>query len=254
MFLRFVYSRLKSELVEEFRKTYTEKVIARLEKVPGCLYCGLIVTEPDKAEGISLTLWETLEQQENYEKSGQYLENLNNVRKFLSDSSIQKVNLSGDLKLEYGFVQNEPEISSYSSIAQSDDSIPSRENEFIANLRLVTVKIQPDKLLEFRQLYNDKIIPELRKVKGCRFAVLSESMETTNELISITFWDSEADMDNYERGGKFTELNDIVKHTYTDAFRWKLAKSEHDSKKTVTGDDLQVKYYRLLTGKVFKKQ
>ena len=252
MYLRFAYSRLKPESVDKFQKVYSDKIIPRLEKVPGCLYCGLIVTEPDHSEGFSITLWDTIENQEEYEKSGLYQENVNEIRDFLSGTSDQKIMLSDDFKLEYVSLPKEPEVRSYTTIAQSKDIISSQDNEFIANLKLVTIKVQPEKLVEFRKIYEEEIMPALKNVKGCRFAVLTESLEYTNELISITFWDSENDMENYGNSGKFDELNDKVKHTYTGVYRWKMAIEKEKSKQAVTSDDLQIKYYRLLTGKSFR--
>ncbi len=252
MYLRLVHSVINPLSIPDIRKAYEIKIIPRFEKVPGCLYVGLILREPQHDEGFSMTVWDSGENLRAFEESGVYRENLEEVRPYLSGSSEERIQLSGDMKLEYVSVPGEPTVRSYKALAQMGPEIPGQEKSYLANLRLLTVKIQPGKMEEFRRLYIDEIIPVLKTVRGCRYALLTEGLEERNEAISITFWDSRRDIDDYEQSGLFTELNNRVKHTFTGLYRWKMAVDEQTSRHAVTSDDQTVQYYSVVIGKSFQ--
>ena len=101
MYMRFVHLKIKPEAISEIQKIYNLEIIPRLQKEPGCLFVGLIKSETHPDEGISLTLWESKKQVEEYEKVGLYYELLGKVLPYLSESSVWKFQLSKDMKLEY---------------------------------------------------------------------------------------------------------------------------------------------------------
>ena len=83
-------------------------------------------------------------------------------------------------------------------------------------LRLVTVKVKPDKLQEIRALDNsDEVAGVLKGLKGFRFRYLLESVDNPGEIISITGWDSKADGDAYEQSGTFNELKEKFSQWFT---------------------------------------
>lgn len=252
MYMRIAHAGIKSDSLSDIKEAYDKKIIPRLEEIAGCLYICIIVKEPHQDEGFSISLWDSLEHIEAYEQSGQYQENVEELRPYFSDSSEQKIQLSKDLKLEYVSVPEEPIVKSYASLAQISSKTPGRGETLLTNLRLVTVKIHPGKIEEFTRLYSEKIIPVLKNVKGCLYAFLIKGLEERSEAISITFWDRKADMENYERSGLFDELNNKVKHLYTDLYRWKMAHEKDTDKKIITSDDLTINYFSLLTGKSFQ--
>jgi len=74
-------------------------------------------------------------------------------------------------------------------------------------LRLVSIKVKPDKLQEIRALENsDEVDGVLKGLKGFRFRYLLESVDNPGEIISITGWDSKADRDAYEQSETFDEI------------------------------------------------
>jgi len=253
MIMRLVRAKVKFEALFKLEKTYNEIIIPRLEKTAGCLYVGVIIKEPERDEGISMTFWDSLEHIENYEKSGKYRKNLEEVKPYLSDSSEWKIQLSEEMNLEYQPVFEEPEVKSYTPLAHTEKKMPSHEKIHLANIRLVSVKVHPGKLEEFKQIYIDEIIPALRIVKGCREAYLIESTENRIETISVTFWDSKQDADNYEKSGLFGELLQKIRHTFSELYQWKIAREKEKGAQVVTSEDLSVKLYTLLTGKNFKQ-
>lgn len=251
MYMRLAHARLKSDSLSDIKDVYDKILIPRFEKITGCLYLSIIVKEPQHDEGFSISLWDSLEHMEAYEQSGQYQENVEELRPYFMDSSEQKIQLSKDLKLEYVSVPEEPTVESYASLAETNSKTPDRGKAFLTNVRFVSVKIHPDKIEEFTRIYTDEIIPVLKSLKGCLYAFLIRGLEEKNSAISITFWESKTDMENYERSGIFDELNDKVKRLYTDLYRWKMDHEKDTDKKIVTSEDLTVNHFCLLTGKSF---
>ena len=69
MFMRFLQLKIDSQSMTEFKEFYEDTIFPRLQKMPGCLFAGLIGSKNNN-EFVSLTFWQTLEQAENYEKKG----------------------------------------------------------------------------------------------------------------------------------------------------------------------------------------
>jgi heme-degrading monooxygenase HmoA len=63
--------------------------------------------------------------------------------------------------------------------------------------RIVSGMARPDKREEAISIYRDSVLPSAKKQKGFKGAfLLSDS--TTNKSYSITFWDTEDDMESGE--------------------------------------------------------
>jgi len=252
MYMRIVQLKIKPETLSKFREHYDENIIPRFQEMAGCLYAGLIQSEHHEDECISMTLWDSQANAEAYEKSGFYKEHLRISQPYLSDSSVWRIQLSKELKLEYHPVEEEPVVKSYALLAKKDAKILDQDKTPMMYLRIVSVKIQPGKMEEFKQIYKEEIIPALRDVKGCRYAYSTESIEEKNEAISVTIWDSKEDAYEYERSGLFDELTDKLKHTFAELYQWKMALEKEGGGQAVTSEDLTVNYYNIVTGKSFQ--
>ena len=248
MFMRFVHMRVKTEFLPVIRKIYDEEVIPQLQKMEGCLFACLVRSEQQLDEGISLTLWDSAEHAETYVKSGIYNMLLNKLQPYFSDASEWKVQLSKDLTLEYQLIRDEPIVKSYASLAQSEEKLP----EDMMFLRILSHKIRPGKMDEFKKIYLEDIMPTLKSVKGCRYAYLTTGIEDKDEAISITIWNNKQDADAYEKGGVYNSLVQKVKHTFSDIYQWKMALEQDKSRRMVTSNDLSVKYYSVLSVKGFR--
>lgn len=55
-------------------------------------------------------------------------------------------------------------------------------------------------------LYNEQVIRSMQKQKGHRFIRLMECLENQDEGISVTAWDTKADLDAWEKSGVYEEL------------------------------------------------
>ena len=65
---------------------------------------------------------------------------------------------------------------------------------------------------QFKDLYEQKIIPVLKKTAGCRYAYLTEDANNTDEAISVTIWDTKESALEYETNGTFDSLLREAKH------------------------------------------
>jgi len=81
-------------------------------------------------------------------------------------------------------------------------------------VRLTYGKIQPDKIDEFRRIYNEEIMPVVKKQKGILDVYWMESTEEVGEGISLTSWDNKENGEKYEASGTYQEMVNKVKHTF----------------------------------------
>lgn len=250
--MRLVQAKYKPDSLSKLRQVYDESIIPRLQTVPGCLCACLIKSEVIRNEGVSLTLWDSKEHAEDYEKSGVFQELLGKAKPYLSDSSEWKIQLSKNLELEYKPIPEEPVVKSYPTIAHTDGKIPDHEKTSKMHLRILSIKVKPGKMEEFSKLYIEEIIPTLRGVKGCRYAFLTENIEEESEAISVTIWDSKEDVDEYENSMIFAKLMKKIEHTFADVYQWRAALEMEYSSRVVTSEDPAVKTYNMLTGRSFQ--
>lgn len=251
MFMRLVHARSKPDSIAIIQQVYAEKIIPRLQKMPGCLFSCLIQSDAHPDEGISLTLWDSQAHAEAYEQSGQFQQLLGELKPFHCDSAEWKVQLSKDLRVEYQPVAEEPVLKGYTSMVQADTKILTRRELSSMYLRLFSLKIKAGMMEEFRKIYREEILPVMREVKGCRFAFMTENIQEKTEALSLTIWETKQDAINYEQSELFAELNDKVKHTFSDLYQWKMALEEEPDKKVITSEDPSSKHYTIVTGKSF---
>ncbi len=251
MFMRFLQLKIKPDSVNGFKDFYESDVIYELHNTPGCLFAGLIKSKPEENEFISLTFWETQEQAEQYETTGAFKKLFEQAKTYLFESTEWKVQLSEDMVLKYGPVEEEPVIKKYVVAAQNSDSKDFLVHSSNMYVRVLSLIIQEDKLEEFKKLYSEIIIPALKSIKGCRYIYLTESISEKNEFISVTIWDNKEDADEYESSGKFQDLTNKVKHTFSQLYLWKMSLEKDYNARVKTSEDFKVEIYNIVTGKSF---
>lgn len=251
MYMRFLQLKVETQHIEDLKEFYENTVYPRLQNMPGCLFACLIKSGLAQNELISLTFWETLTQADNYEKNGTFHKLIEQSRPFLSESTEWKIHLSENIELQYAPVSEEPVIKKYSVQVQKNNE----ENLNIPNsnmfIRVVSVKVQEDKLEEFKRIYSEEIIPELKSVEGCQNAYLIESINEDDDYISLTVWNSKENADDYESSGKFLQLINKIKHTFSQFYLWKMALEKDYNARVQTTEDLKVESYNIVTGKSF---
>ena len=119
-------------------------------------------------------------------------------------------------------------------------------------VRIVSLKLRPGKLEEFKRLYSGQVIPALRKVKGCRYIYLTERSDRKDEVISVTSWESKEDAENYEQSGLFARLLESQQSALSEFYRWKLKEQKLQSGLAATSEDPTVEHFDMLVGKAFR--
>jgi len=251
MYMRFLYLKINPEYQSLLVPFYNNSVIPELQNTEGCLFVGLVKSGQSMSDYVSVTLWRSKEQAETYDRGESYQKLMRQIKPYLSESTEWKVHLSDDLELRVNSTPEEPVRRGYQVTAGitpvGKDSLSPDE----LYVRLVSLKIQTGKLEEFRQIYAEEIVPVLQNYKGCRYIYLSESMQETNEVVSITVWDSKRDAEEYENSGTFGRLVDKVKHTFSHFYQWKLELAKEQKGELKTSEDMKVDYYRMVSGKRF---
>ncbi|TFH01982.1 MAG: hypothetical protein E4H13_03410 [Calditrichales bacterium] len=253
MFMRLLYLRRNIAEIDVLRSFYDAIVIPELQKLEGCLFAGLLQSGEDEKEGISLTLWDTKTHAENYETSGLFKKLLKQASPFLDKSSEWKVQLSEDLELEFAQKDDEPELGEYEVTMHERVKSTLFEKHSKMYVRIVSHILQKDKLSEFREIYSERIIPQLRSTKGCQFSYLIESLHKGNEVVSISIWDSKKDADEFERSGLFNELVNELRPTFSQFFQWKMALESRSGDKVQTNEDVKISDYKVVTGKNLRR-
>ena len=251
MLTRFFHPKIKPGKSAEFKRFYNEEILSALQKTPGCLYGSLIQSVEDPNEFISFSLWDSEASVGGWEKSETFALLLGRAREFFAGSTEWRVQLTKDLKLEYTPIYEEPVVKSFQTATHAEPRDFSRAASGPMYVRLTSLKVEPEKLADFKRIYDTEITPILRKVSGCRYAFFVQSAKE-DEVISVTIWDSKDHADVYEQSGTFDRLVDKVRPTLSQVYQWKMKLSEEAHATTVTSEEVDVKAYRIITGKGLK--
>ncbi|NIM15544.1 MAG: hypothetical protein GTO45_26490 [Candidatus Aminicenantes bacterium] len=254
MFMRLLQSKVKPEAVGKLGEFYKTKVIPELQKIKGCMFASLIQDRTQPGTGFSMTLWQTKEDAEAYEKSGIFKNFMKELEPYLSESSEWKIQLTQDLELTYAPVHEEPIIKSYTAKAQKHMKTAVQPEITRMCTRIVSPKVQKGKIKEFIEIYKREIIPALQATDGCLHAYLMENLQEKEqeEVISITIWESKEKAEQYEKSGEFNQLVEKVKHTFTKLSQWQMSLEKEQGKQAKTSDDMSVSHYTMVAGKHFK--
>ncbi len=251
MYMRLVRIKVKIDLLPKLVAIYETRGIPSLERVHGCCYAGFMQSAHHSDECLSLTLWDSLTDTEAYERSGLFASLLDESKPYLLESSEFEIRLSENLTLEYVPVHEEPVVSAMPVSAKSFANTGQPQRGSARWLRIVALKIRPEKVEEFRHVYVDRIIPALREVKGCRFIYLTENPEKPDEMISVTSWESEDDANRYEQSGAFQMILESQKHLLSELYQWKREQEKSHAGTVATSEDITVEHYSVLAGKDF---
>jgi len=96
-------------------------------------------------------------------------------------------------------------------------------------MRLVEVRIIPDALNEFETVYRNKIMPVLDDTAGCLFAGLLQSVSESEQLVSLTLWQSKEESEAYVDSGVFQKNLDIAMPYLEESSEWKIQLSKDDT-------------------------
>ena len=69
-------------------------------------------------------------------------------------------------------------------------------------VRMTFFKVKQGKMDALRNLYVNEVIPSHKNNKGIRFVHLLEALDTKDQGISVTAWDTRGDLETYEKSGE----------------------------------------------------
>jgi quinol monooxygenase YgiN len=251
MYLRLVQTRVDHQHLGELEARYADEIVPALRTTPGCLHAGLWQSVSREDQVVSLTLWESREHAEAYERSGVFARLLDRARPLFSEVGEWKLQLSEDLRLEYGPERVEPEILGYDQIPEATPQGGEPLHDVCPFFRIVSMMVAPAKAEEFRSLYRNDVVPILRRVPGCCQIQLAQSSSDPMEFISFTVWKDRASAEAYERSGLFSELRRRLAPALSALYQWKLEREE-GATVVATSDDSAVHAYRLIVGESFR--
>ena len=73
-------------------------------------------------------------------------------------------------------------------------------------IRLTFCKFIPGHIREIRKIFNEEIVPAVKRQKGVLRIRLLEPTDKSNDFISITEWKTKEDANAYESGGTYAKL------------------------------------------------
>lgn len=252
MLIRLVQAKLKPGALNKMEAVYRNEVIPALNETEGCLFGGLLQDINKADQAVSLTLWDSKEHIKNYVESGAYRKNLDKVAPYLEESSEWRIQLTKDDVLNYEPVKHEPDVESYPVITDVD-SLPEEISSSRKYLRILSLEIMQGKAEEFKKIYHDIIIPELKKLNGCRYAFLIDNSEEEQEMLSFTIWDDLQSVELYEQEGKFRSLLEKVQDTLAELYQWKMSlENNEQAVSSVSSRDIDISKFTLVTGEKFE--
>jgi quinol monooxygenase YgiN len=249
MYMRFVRMNAVADKVATLINFYDKAIVPVLQNTQGCRYAWLIQNTRRESELISMTLWDKITDAEEYEKSGRFKQLYDKVRPLLEDASEWKIQLTADFTLEYRPESDEPEIASYTITYMQDGELPELRKFSPMYVRMLSARVVPGHYDEVREIYKREIGPGLQKIKGCKYAFLTQNLRQQDEIFSITIWENKQAADDYERSGMFNEYVGKIRHLFSDLSQTIIGVEDKPGKKIITSDDPILEQYTVVTGK-----
>jgi len=248
MYLRFVRLKLKEGQFNAHRKFYESRIIPALQETKGCLFVSLMQPTEEADECVSMTLWSSQQRAENYEASGLYDQLLDEGDTYLAEASEWRVQLTGDPGHEVPRLQ-EPEVETYPVEIAAEKG---RIEEISAHklfVRIVAVRVEAGRFVEFKERYDQEVVPALLETPGCLAVFLVEGVQARSRALSVTVWDSEEKAVRYEMSGAFDKLVERLSEFFSGLYQWKLSLAPAREDDHVSGNDLEVSEFHVVTGK-----
>jgi len=247
MFVRFVRMRVLDGKEPEFVEWYRSRVIPALSAMQGCVFAGLLT--PWRSEDHrSLTVWRTTSAAVAYERSGLYHELLAEAAPMLSGRTEWRARLTR----ESGETTDAEvrEIPPDGFVIDAGDGAVGRLGDAFdsAFVRIVSIRVAPDRIGEFVSAYSNTLLPALRQQAGFLGGLLAEGTGDDGACLSISIWAREEDAARYELSGSFAELTESVKGTFSPVYTWGLALDDKADRDPLLAAP-KVSSYQLVVGK-----
>lgn len=81
-------------------------------------------------------------------------------------------------------------------------------------VRLTYLSFLPQNLQQAKRIYSEQVVPVVRTQKGSLDCRLLEPMDKTDDYISMTTWETQADADAYHNSGVYRDLVEMVRKDF----------------------------------------
>lgn len=251
MYMRFVYLKVRQGQLAALRRFYDERTIPALQETRGCVFVSLLQPTGEQDDSLSLTLWSSRKAADAYETSGLYDQLLDEADEYLEEAVVWRVRLAGDRGGPIHSLQD-PEVEAFPVEVAAMGVDTSQIDELSTHrmfIRIVAMRVNPARLAELKERYDKEVAPALLATRGCRAAFLVEGVSARSRALSVTVWDSERDALRYEMSGKYDDLVSKISEFFSGLYQWKLSLGPADERDGVSGKDLDVSGYHLVTGR-----
>ena len=246
MFLRMVTHTIRDEETLRMANTYERLVLSALHTTPGCVFAALIQNIDNQNECISLTLWKSQRESMEYEASGLYLQLVNALRPFFSESTEWKLQLNDDYSLENTLVQMEPVVEGYNNSVTDPEEIRRLKAKPFA-VQIVSLSVQEDQIQAFEHIFSAEIHQKYKTYKGFIDLIL---LRQHREYHSISFWDETVDIHS---SSEVHSINQLVKSIYAvlpSFVQWRMSHSGA-TRTSASSEDIKATVHRCLVAEWF---
>jgi quinol monooxygenase YgiN len=89
-------------------------------------------------------------------------------------------------------------------------------------MRLVQMKVDPERSAPVQDYYDRTVIPALRSVPGCLFASLVMKEGRSGECLSLTLWNSAEEAETYSKSEVYQNFRQKLRPLLADSTEWKM--------------------------------
>lgn len=247
MYLRFVRLLVREGADAQFVAFYRDRVIPALRAVDGCRFAGLLTPWRGGDAHQSLSIWDTPEHADAYERGPLFERLSREAEPLLSARAEWRVRLARDPEATIDPAQRVVPSTGYVIEGSGSAGLPAGGQPVF--VRIVSVRIDPQQRQEFEELYRHEVIPALQECHGCRGVLLAEGTVQANEILSISLWDREEDAVRYEMSGEAERLTGRLKATFSRLYDWRLTLG---GQRDAGAAALEVTTYHLVQGQPLK--
>lgn len=240
--------RVKLGKRREFREFYERRVMTVLAETDGCMHAALLEGCDRTDDWLSATFWKSYEHSEDYEESGLPGQLVDESAELIEHPREWKLELSQDRGVEYESAMRALEVEGYSIEDVGGRVDPRSGPQAYTHVRIVSVKADPAKIEEFKQRWEQVVIPALGEIKGCRFTFLSEGIRDRHHMLSVSIWDSQQAALKYEVSGKFQDLHRRLQDTLAHDYEWKSALGRSTGSGASREQEPEVRGYEIVVG------
>ena len=222
MYLRILELDIQRADLRKVQDFYRQKVLPLLHQHSSCRFASLLQSTSLAEECISLTLWDDPEAADDYEHSEAYRGLLEEGAKIIAETSDWSVRLS-EVALHEPTGARQSFTSDAFTVEAGDEDLPDAELPSRLFVRIVSVRVRPEKWDDLIELYNTAVRPTLRSTQGCRAAYLVEALHDPEQALSVSIWDREEDAIRYEMSGTFDDLTRKLIDTLEGSTQWRVS-------------------------------